>query len=175
MGNYSWAKEAILNLAKRGIINGVEKNKFAPDGLVTREQFVKMAVLAMDIHNEKGIADFDYVAPGAWYGSYIASAKQKNIINGISDTDFGVGSNITREDVAVIIYRMFEQKGIKLTNIKSDFADMSGISDYAYAAVSALAGEGIINGTGENKFSPKNNTTRAEAAVLINAFMKGVK
>ena len=52
---------------------------------------------------------------------------------------------------------------------------MSGISDYAYAAVSALAGEGIINGTGENKFSPKNNTTRAEAAVLINAFMKGVK
>ena len=175
LGNYSWAKEAILNLAKRGIINGVEKNKFAPDGLVTREQFVKMAVLAMDIHNEKGIADFDDVAPGAWYGSYIASAKQKNIINGISDTDFGVGSNITREDVAVIIYRMFEQKGIKLMNTKSDFDDMSGISDYAYAAVSALAGEGIINGTGENKFSPKNNTTRAEAAVLINAFMKGVK
>ena len=56
-----------------------------------------------------------------------------------------------------------------------NFDDMSGISDYAYAAVSALAGEGIINGTGENKFSPKNNTTRAEAAVLINAFMKGVK
>ena len=46
--------------------------------------------------------------------------KAENIINGISDTDFGVGSNITREDVAVIIYRMFEQKGIKLMNTKSD-------------------------------------------------------
>lgn len=174
LSNHSWAKDAILNLSKRGIVNGVEKDKFDPSGFVTREQFVKMAVLAMDIYNENGVAEFDDIAPGAWYGTYIASAKQKNLVNGISDVNFGVGRNITREDVAVIIYRMFEQKSIKLTKTKDDFDDMKNISDYAYAAVSALAGEGIINGVGNNKFSPKSNTTRAEAAVLINAFMKGV-
>ena len=174
MGNYGWAKSSVLYLAKRGIVNGTEKGKFNPSGLITREEFVKMAVLAMDIHNEKAVSDFEDVIPGAWFGSYVASAKQKNLVNGINEKNFGVGMYITREDVATIIYRMFEQKGIKLTNQKADFADMQNLSDYAYAPVAALAGEGIIKGMGDNMFMPKNNTTRAEAAVLIDAFMKGV-
>lgn len=174
MTGYEWAEDAVLYLAKRGIISGVSESKFDPAGLVTREQFAKLVVLAADLYNANANESFEDAESDAWYISYISSAKKNGIVNGIEESKFGVGMYITREDMAVMLYKAFEAKNIKLTNYKSDFDDMDKISEYAYTAVAALSGAGIINGVGNNKFDPKSNATRAEAAILIKALEEGV-
>ena len=174
MANHGWAKEAVLYLAKRNIINGVSDGKFEPAGLVTREQFAKMAVLASGIYNENASADFEDVDMTSWYAVYVASAKKKGLIDGISETEFGVGRNITRQDMAVIIYRALTESKYTFTSDRKDFADMENAADYATEAIAVLGAEGIINGYDDNTFKPTQFVTRAEAAVLIKALEEGV-
>ena len=167
LSGYEWAGEAILRLTKIGIINGVSENEFAPSECVTREQLVKMIVLTLNIH-EKGIhSEFADVERDTWYDSYIASAKKKEIVNGISEDSFGVGENIIRQDMAVMIYNALKYKGLEMQGEKAGFADENEIADYAKEPVALLCGSGIINGVGENTFAPNAFATRAEAAVLI--------
>ncbi len=172
LAGYDWAKESILSLAQKGIINGVGNGEFNPSGIVTREQFAKMIVLVLDSFDEREESDFSDVDASQWYAPYVASAQASGIINGISDIEFGVGMNITRQDMAVIIYRALKAKGYAFTSEKKDFADADQIKDYALEAVGALAAEGILNGVGDNMFAPDRNATRAEAAKLIEALDK---
>lgn len=174
LSGYTWAKDAILNLSKRGIINGKGNGEFAPADHVTREQFAKMVILAIDKYDTTAVSIFDDVPSDSWYASYVASAQKAGIINGVDDSNFGSGKYITREEMAVMIYRAFTAKGITLDGDKDSFNDMNTVSSYAYSAVSRLAGSGIINGVGDNTFAPKKLSTRAEAAVLIESLVKGV-
>ncbi len=174
LAGYEWANESILYLARRGIINGITEDKFNPAGMVTREQFAKMVVLAVGAYKENAEPDFDDVNLDAWYASYIASAKKAGIVNGVDEVNFGVGQYIKREDMAVMIYRAFGMKNIVFTKSKMDFADTNSISEYAFEAISRLAGEGIINGMEDNTFAPHKYATRAEAAMLIKALEEGV-
>ncbi len=172
LSGYDWAKESILSLAQKGIINGVGNGEFNPSGLVTREQFAKMIVLVLDSFDESEITDFSDVDASQWYAPYVASAQASGIVNGISDTEFGVGMHITRQDMAVVIYRALKANGYTFTTEKKEFADADQIKDYSLEAVGILAAEGILNGVGDNMFAPNRNATRAEAAKLIEALDK---
>ena len=167
----SWAEEAITNLYKAGIVDGVSYDKFDPNGLVTREQFAKLLAVTLGIYDVNATCDFSD-AQGGWYTPYIASAKNAGLINGIGGGEFGVGRNITRQDMAVMIYNALKYKGVKLDVVKDDFTDLYAVADYAKDAVKFLSGEGIINGMGNGLFAPTDNATRAQAAVLIYS-MKG--
>ena len=174
MGNHAWAKDAVLYLAKRNIVNGVSNDKFDPSGLVTREQIAKMTVLAANIYNENAAADFEDVDLTQWYAVYVASAKKKGIINGISETEFGVGRYITRQEMATIIYRTLAESKYTFTSERVDFADISEVDEYAVEAVKTLGAEGIIKGMTDGTFAPKKYATRAEAAMLIKSLVEGV-
>ena len=103
----------------------------------------------------------------AWYVPYINKAVASGIIKGIDGENFGIGNGVTRQDMAVIIYR-----AIKGTPVDSDkFADDDSISDYAKDAVYFLKSKGIVSGTGVG-FEPLRVMTRAEAAVVINNTLK---
>ena len=78
-----------------------------------------------------------------------------------------MGYDITREDVAVICYRALKSKGAVINSSAYNFSDGSSISDYANEAVSSMANVGIINGEGNNMFSPKAKCTRAQVAKII--------
>lgn len=83
---------------------------------------------------------------------------------------FGIGSNITREDMAVIAYRTAVVCGLMEDGERESefvFEDDAQISDYAKTAVYRLAEEEIINGVGDDYFAPKSNLTRAQAAKII--------
>lgn len=174
MAGYEWADEAVLYLERKGIVSGVSETEFNPEGVVTREQFAKMVVLAAGVYKSSAVCDFSDVEADAWYASYIASAKNAGIIAGIDEENFGVGQPIKREDMAVMIYRAFGIKNVVFTERKVDFDDMKDISEYAFEAVSALAGKGIINGMADNTFAPLKNASRAESAMLIKALAEGV-
>ncbi len=162
-----WARNAIVNLSNKGIISGRGGNIFAPNETVTREEFAKMLVgaFAKDAQETKELSFLD-VKKNEWYYEYIQKAVASGIVTGYSETEFGIGDNITREDMAVMTYRA---AGFSKTSDaeKTKFADDNLISDYAKAAVLTMSEKGIINGKGNNLFCPKDNATRAEAAKIV--------
>lgn len=163
LSGYDWAIDAISSLADKGIVNGVGDGSFAPQSTVTREQFVKMIVLAMNVPVEKSASSFTDIESGSWYADYVAAASKNGIVNGVSENTFGVGENITREQVAVMLYRAAK---LAKAEKESTFTDSADISEYAKEAVDALSSLGVINGV-DGAFKPKATASRAEAAVMI--------
>ena len=171
--NVPWAKQAILYLYDIGVINGRDAQTFAPNDLITREEFVKIIVTALGIETEKKDITFSDVDKDAWYYPYIISAAGEGIIKGNGDGCFGTGQFITREDMAVIIKNACDYRKIKIEEKYTKvFADEDEVSDYAKAAVRSLFFGGLINGTGDNKVSPKESATRAMSAQIVYNMMK---
>lgn len=163
-----WGYPYIMALKNSGMIAGYPDGSFRPEQTVSREEFVKMAVTASGLYQQGLKCDFSDVEEGAWYDSYIASAYRAGIVTGITENTFGVGTNITREDVAMIVYRILkEPEGAEETEVTGSFADFEEISEYAKGSVSALAEKKILNGYEDGTFRPKAYLTRAEAAKII--------
>lgn len=162
-----WAKKSINELAKKRIISGKTEYIFAPNDKITREEYVKLLVLALSIDCAGEKCDFDDVTENHWAYSYIAGAYNYGIVKGISDVFFGIGSNIKREDMAVIAYRALELKEMTIDNEPHIYNDSDNCSSYATEAVSKISAMGIMNGVGDNMFNPKAYATRAEAAKII--------
>ncbi|MBR5152980.1 MAG: S-layer homology domain-containing protein [Clostridia bacterium] len=176
MSNH-WAAESILWLKENGIVNGTETGAFEPERTVTREEFIKMVILAMGFELADKAIDFTDAESGAWYQNYIATAVENGIVNGVGENRFGIGQNITRQDMTVMIERAMQVSGKTLTqgNVYNGFADDSRIADYAKGAVKALYESGIIHGKDNNCFEPAGHATRAEAAKIIYEACKGGK
>jgi len=170
IASVSWAKEAIESLAARGVISGKAQGIFAPNDNVTRAEFVKILVGAFSLTDANSSASFADVPQSHWAYKYIATASSKGIVNGIGNGMFGTDSNITRQDIAVLCYRLATSKGAQFTQ-SGEFADESVISAYAKEAASKLKGAGIINGKESNYFDPSSFATRAEAAKIIYQLM----
>ena len=166
--NVIWAKEAIVYLTEKDIISGKADGLFYPNDNITREEFVKIAVLSFMPESEMGEIVFEDVDMNEWYVEYIAKAYNAGIISGYSEDVFGVGNTITREDIAVILYRIAKQQGIIGEDvISTSFEDHNDISDYAKIAVATLVDNGIINGRDDGMFAPKSPATRAETAKMV--------
>jgi len=164
-----WAYDAIEYLYEREIVSGKTEDTFCPDDFVKREEFVKLLVNAFDFSHTNNSLSFVDVKKGEWYEKYVKAAYQNGIIKGKSEEFFGVGENITRQDIAVMIMNVLNKKGITLADVneKADFSDSNQISGYAKEAVEKLQKAGIINGMEDNTFRPDESATRAQAAVMI--------
>ena len=162
-----WAYEAISELYSKNIVSGKTDTEFYPEANITREEFVKLLVCLLNLENEEYSPVFIDVKDDEWYASYVNIAYAHKICKGVADNIFGIGENITREDMAVMAYNVLNLKEINLNESDFKFADDSDFSDYSRDAVSALTAIKIVNGTGNNMFSPKAYATRAEAAVII--------
>jgi len=168
-----WAREAIEALSENKIVNGKAEGKFFPNDTVKREEFVKMIVEMFELYGDFYTSEFIDVDDSAWYSEYIIAASENGIINGISPYEFGVGQNIKRKDMAVIIYRILKSEGVMFENEKSGFSDVS--PDYAESAIAGLAEKKIMKGMSDDIFEPEKHATRAEAAVLMYNVMKYLK
>ena len=163
--NVEWAKESINALAEKGILNGKGDNKFAPNDGVTREEFVKIIAVAFDLKADKDV-NFADVSEDRWSKDFIKAAASNGIVNGDGE-NFNPTDIITRQDMAVIIYRVFEKLGAEVKGEAISFNDSSDIADYAQEAVEALSGAGIINGMGDGTFAPRATVTRAQSAKVV--------
>lgn len=160
-----WAYDAIEKLADKGILNGKGDGSFAPDSGVTREEFVKIIVVAFDL-NVEAENTFSDVASDRWSAGYIASAAALGIVNG-DGANFNPTNVITRQEMAVIIHRVFEHLEAEVSGEAVTFDDDSEIADYAKSAVETLTAAGIINGMGDGTFAPKATVTRAQSAKVV--------
>lgn len=169
IGGVEWAREAIEYLSDNKIISGVGEGIFAPNDKLTREQAAKIICEAFKIDIVEEEHGFSDVTAGSWYEKYVASAKFANVINGIDKNSFGVGKNITRQDIAVLLYRTI---GETQEELKPSFTDSDDIADYAKTAVAYLAEKGMISGYQDGSFGPNKFITRAETATLIYNILK---
>ncbi len=173
LDNVSWAEESVISLFEKGIVSGKEQGKFYPMDLVKREEFVKMLISGLNMEASAEDNVFNDVDINMWYAPYVLEANVKELVKGISDDRFGVGLNITRQDIVTILYRASQMMGIEFPDyINKEFADQYEISDYAKKAVTALSSVEIINGNENGEFLPHNNATRAEAAKILDGFLK---
>lgn len=176
LAGFDWAKEHIMALYNKGVIDGIGDKEFAPEQTVTREQFVKIASALCTMPEAPSDAGFEDVVSGSWYEKYVNGAKAISLISGKDEKTFGVGENITRQDAAVVLFNALKiSKPEAVEGISIDelgFADSDSISAYALYAVSVLNRLGVINGDNNGYFNPTANATRAEAAVMINKVLK---
>ena len=165
----AWAEEAIISLTESGVTNGIGDNMFAPNNTITREEFSAMIIRAFIPDAESAEIEFSDVPTDAWYYDSVAKAYSVGIVNGISANLFGTGQNITRQDMAVMLYRIskYIKLNIAVPEDYMEFSDDEMISDYAKDAVYALRGAGVIKGVSELEFAPLANATRAQAAKMI--------
>lgn len=174
VSNDYWAKDYIEKLAERKVVLGNENNFFEPERSITREEFTKMIVVAFDMTLKPGNTAFKDVETSAWYADYVVTAQKAGIINGISEDEFGIGKEITRQDMAVMIARVLRRANADFTGTAKQFADEAVIADYAKDDVISLSKIDIISGDENSNMNPVQNATRAEAAKMIcTAMQKG--
>ena len=167
-----WAADYVKKLKERNIVSGDDEGKFHPEREITREEFLKILLGAFDITPLGTETGFDDVEPDAWYAPYVAEAVRLGIINGISETEFGAGRPITREDIAVMCDRLLKQSGRTLETADAvAFTDHADIASYAAEAVNNMQRYGILGGFEDGSFRPRNNATRAETAKIISKLL----
>ena len=169
IANVPWAKDAIEALVKHGVVNGKGDNKFAPNDLVKREEFVKMIVEAFKLSVDTKDVTFTDVAEDAWYRNYVKIALSSGIVNGVSDTEFGAGQYISRQDMAVMIQRAAIKTNVEILIVDADkqLNDYDSVAEYAQLPVKQLTQAGVINGDENGNFNPAGSATRAHAAVML--------
>lgn len=164
-----WAKNYIESLASKHIVNGKNDKNFDPNGKITRAEFVKMIVKALEIDINKYKGTFSDVKADAWYADYIQTAYDNGIVKGkVEGKIFDPKGLITREEIFTIIARAMKVKPSKdVQTILSNFKDYKDISGYALEHTAGLVEQKIVSGYSDNTIKPKANATRAEAAKLI--------
>lgn len=170
MEGYDWAIESVQGLFAKGIVSGRESGKFVPNDTVLREEFVKMIVKSFELSVVGDKPPFKDVDENDWYNQFVVCAYNSGIVSGYSDTEFGIGDAVSREDIAVMILRAIDVCDYTLKNTAAGditFNDEGDISDYAKDAVKKLAQAGIINGDENGNFNPKQSATRAETAKIL--------
>lgn len=162
-----WGYNAIVEMSAQKVVNGYEDGTFKPGNPITRAEFVKLIVSVAGI--DTADAEFEDVPSDAWYAPYVGGAAKSGVVTG-DGVRFNPDMPLTRQDTAVIVYRLLKNKGIDFDSVKN-FGDAESVSEYALEAVKSLGGKGIINGTGAGNFEPLAGITRAEAAqLLFNAY-----
>lgn len=168
LGDVEWAKGSVMKLYEEGIVSAAENKKFRPNDNITREEFIKLVVCAFTKDTTAMKNSFTDAVEGAWYNEYLDKAVALGITDGYPDGRFGIGENITREDMVTLIARAVEIMGKSLKPGSADsFTDSELISDYAYEYVGAMTKLGVINGMDDGSFAPKATATRAQAAKVI--------
>lgn len=190
-----WAQNTINALADKGLINGVGSGYFEPNGHVTRAQYLKMMMDTAGIAPAVGLSGVCLDANASdWYAPYLQSALTKGLlprqmITGYKaelvkdaageyayvsyDGAFSGNVAITREEAAFLSMSTFQyvlnaNTMRKLAEpSKVEFTDEAEIEKWAYSAVKMAADNGVITGMDDGSFAPKESTTRAQAAVIM--------
>ncbi|MGM9523170.1 MAG: InlB B-repeat-containing protein, partial [Faecousia sp.] len=167
-----WFYEAVTFVTDRGYFYGISDDLFAPYMNMNRAMFVTVLgrISGVDVSKYTGIA-FTDVEEGSYYAPYVAWAAENGIVIGRSAEIFDPYANITREEMAAIMYRYCDFLGVDMTPDNEVFmdryVDRDDISDWAVTYVEWAVGAGLIRGMSDNTIDPLSYATRAQVAQVI--------
>lgn len=164
----AWYYDAVKFVSQNNLMNGVADNTFAPASNLSR------AMLAQILYNKEGkpaagTSAFTDVTAGQWYADAVSWATANGVVNGLGNNMFGPNNNITREQLAVMLYRYADSPAV--TGSVTGFSDADRISSFATDAMAWATTNGIMNGKGDGRLDPKGLATRAEVAQMIKNYL----
>ncbi len=164
----SWYYDSVKYVKNKNFMNGTD-NGFEPDSFMTRAMLVTVLYRMSGEDSVIVQTPFEDVKLGEWYTDAVLWAAEKGIVNGVSNSCFAPNENITREQMASVIYRYARHVGydVQKTGDLKKYYDYSQISDWALEALSWANGAEIMTGTSETTVSPKTGATRAQIAVIL--------
>ena len=175
----NWFYDDVKYVYDNELMNGISDIEFGPTLNLTRAMLVTILYRAEGEPEVSGEAPFGDVAIKSYYEKAVNWAAEKGIVGGYDANTFAPNDNITREQMAAIMYRYAKYKGFDVsvgenTNILS-YDDALNVSEYAMAAVQYAVGSGLINGKTPTTLNPSDNATRAETAAILKRFFEANK
>ena len=164
----SWFGEAVSFVAGRGLFVGTGADSFSPELPMTRGMLVTVLFRLEEAAGGTG-AGFSDVDAGTWYADAVGWAAGCGIVLGNSDGSFGADQNITRQQLAAMLYRYGGMAGLDVSGRAdlSSYGDHEGVSTYAEDAMAWAVENGLLQGYPDGTLQPGANATRAEVAVIL--------
>ncbi|MDQ0896690.1 S-layer homology domain-containing protein [Paenibacillus sp. V4I7] len=172
-----WAKDDIEKMANRRIVQGVSSEEFHPDVPVTRAEFAVLLTRFLGLEKTAGLSgkiSFEDVPSDAWYRDSLAAAVGSGIVSGYENNAFRPDGTISRQEMALMIYRAIQFAGSKdqePANQQPIFMDQDIIADWAQEAVNRLTGMKLMEGVSNGSFAPSDVSTRAQSAVMLSRML----
>ena len=168
-----WFYDAVRYAYETGLMDGVGDGQFAPNATTNRAMVVTILYRLAGEPDVSGDVAFTDVEPGLWYTDAVLWAAQNGIVNGISDTEFAPSGDLTREQLATVLYRYAESMGydVSASVDLSGFPDAGDIQSYATQALSWAVAEGLLQGFEDDSLQPGGTATRAQIATILMRFL----
>ena len=173
-----WFYPTVKYVSENGIVNGYEDGTFLPNTSITRAMLVTILYRAAGSPRIESDSKFSDVEITDWFGASVIWASENGIVNGYEDGTFLPNNNITREQIATIVYRYAKTKGydVALGGIAvREYEDYEAISSWAREAMQWAVNTKLITGKTATTVNPLDNATRAEAATIIMRFIEANK
>ncbi len=168
-----WYHEGVCYVLRNGLMEGKGEGIFAPNANLTRAELVTVLYRMAGTPSVEGLEHpFADVAEGTWYTDAVIWAYNAEVVKGISDTAFAPGANITREQIATILYRYAGADAVA-EDALADFTDADQVNDWAVEAMNWAVAVGLINGMDETTLAPQGNATRAQIATILMRYCQG--
>ncbi|MGI5936250.1 MAG: S8 family peptidase [Oscillospiraceae bacterium] len=170
----TWAEESIYFCVDRGLFTGVSPTAFEPDTPMNRAMFITVLGRLSGDDVAGYASSFNDVSPGDWYYEYVGWGIEKGITMGKGSGLFAPYQNVTREQMAVFLYRYAEVYGLldsEENSLPMGYEDAEDISDWAREAMSWAVRSGLINGRTDTELVPYGTATRAEVATILMRFI----
>lgn len=166
----NWFYDAVQYAYEQGLMTGTSATTFAPNGTMNRAMIVTVLYRLEKSPAVTGASKFTDVPAGQWYSDAVAWAAANKIVNGYDETTFGPMNAVTREQMAAILFRYEQVKGLENVTLEENlnrFPDQNKISAYAIPALQWAVGQKIINGNADGTLNPTGTATRAQVAQIF--------
>lgn len=166
----NWFYDAVKYAYEQGLMTGTSATTFAPNGTMNRAMIVTVLYRLEKSPAVTGASKFTDVPAGQWYSDAVAWAAANKIVNGYDETTFGPMNAVTREQMAAILFRYEQVKGLENVTLEENlnrFPDQNKSSAYAIPALQWAVGQKIINGNADGTLDPTGTATRAQVAQIF--------
>ena len=166
----NWFYDAVKYAYAQGLMTGTSATTFAPNGTMNRAMIVTVLYRLEKSPAVTGASKFTDVPAGQWYSDAVAWAAANKIVNGYDETTFGPMNAVTREQMAAILFRYEQVKGLENVTLEENlnrFPVQNKISAYAIPALQWAVGQKIINGNADGTLDPTGTATRAQVAQIF--------
>lgn len=170
----AWYHEAVDFVLANGLMSGYPGNVFGPNDTLSRAMLAQILYNLEDQPAASGDSGFTDVADSAWYADAAAWAGANGIVTGYPGNIFSPNDPITREQMATMLYRYAQYKGmaaVTLAENLTQFTDADKIGGYAVQAMNWAVSTGVVGGYEDNTLRPQNTAARAEAAQMLKNFL----
>lgn len=163
-----WAKDSVMNMYEAGIVNGVSENEFKPDDNITRAEFAAILVRALKLEEKAESIEFNDVGATDWYYEAVQIASSNGLVNG-DNNNFFPERSLSREEMAKMVVNAYSLIKNEANEAAAEimFSDAEQLSSWSVEYVKKAVGLKLISGFDDGSFHPGEQTTRAQAVVVM--------